>query len=231
MTVSCCHRSRFLLCCCTLVISWREQVVVYWIPHGCILRWSGVLLCNGQVKLYPDYSQQVISNLFIAFMKHGSITYAYYFQTCLLKNPAQYWLNYLSQTVAITDSEIKGSVPFWDLLRADYSWLTHLSISLKWCADSLQWFTCLHIAVVTSMIWSRPSELGTCKDASVKILWPLKVLDKWILAVSLSFLNLDTFFYLHPCASLPCLASLTLPGIWSPITLDSRLRSRRNNLF
>ena len=92
MTVSCYHRSRFLLCCRTLVTSWREQVVAYWVLPGSISGRSGVLLCNGQVKLCPESSQQVISNLFIAFMKHGSITYAYYFQTCLLKNPAQYWL-------------------------------------------------------------------------------------------------------------------------------------------
>ena len=93
MTVSCCHRSRFLLCCCMLVTSWREQIVSYWILLCSVSGRSGVLLCNGQVKLCPEYSQQVISNLFIAFMKHGSIIYdAYYFQTCVLKNPAEYWL-------------------------------------------------------------------------------------------------------------------------------------------
>lgn len=143
--LSCCHRSRFLLCCRMLVTSWSEQVVAYWILPGSISGRSGILLCNGQVKLCPEYSQRVISNLFIAFLKHGSITYAYYFQTCLLKNPA--WKS-LSQSVAITDSENKGSVSFWDLLRADHSQLTHPSISLKCHAASLQCSDCLHISVV-----------------------------------------------------------------------------------
>lgn len=112
--------------------------------------------------------------------------------------PSTVW-KFLSRTVAVTDSEIKGSVPFWDLLRACYSWLTYLSISLKCHAASLQCSDCLCTAVVTSVIWHKPSEFSTCKNASVKIL--LKVWEKWMLAASLSFTSLNTSFYLCPRAS------------------------------
>lgn len=126
------------ICALLLVTSSREQVVAYWIQPISVR--SGVLLCNGHVKLWPVYSQQVIPNLFIAFMRHGSITYTHYLQTCLLNKSCSVLAEKsLSQSVAITDTEIKGSVSFWDLSGADYSQLpptcqTLWSVLLPACA-------------------------------------------------------------------------------------------------
>lgn len=121
----------------------------------------------------------------------------------------------LSQTVAITDSEIKGSVSFWDLLGADYPQLTPTSqtpecpAQVSCCQPALLWLTSHG-----STISGRSSELCTCKGASVKTVWYLKVWGKWVLAVSLSFIHLDPSFHLCPFVPLPCLASLTVSWCW-----------------
>lgn len=143
-------------------------------------------------------------------MEHGSVTYAHYLQTCLLNNSCSVLAENLPQTVSITDSEIKGSVSFWDLLGADYSQLTPTSQTL--------WSVLLPACTaLTGSPWQHglgSSKLCTCKDASLKILWFLKVWEKWMLAGNLSFINLDPSFHLCPCEPLPCLASLTVLWCW-----------------
>lgn len=98
---------------------------------------------------------------------------------------------------------------------------THLLICLKCLAASLH---CSHWLPMAA--WPQVGPVNSAQHASVKIFWSLKDWEKWVLAVNLSFINLDLSFSLCPLCTLPCLASLTV--LWS---CDAGFEEEKNNLF